>query len=342
MAELDQKLARLLEERAQLSKQVREIPAVTGAPEPERDLKWIESIPEGALSKGALRALFATIGATARSLERPLRVAYAGTEGGFCHQMAKAQFGLGTTFVECATVADALDEVRRQRTALCTFPFDSSVDGLNLPAIFALAETDLVFVSERTMPAMLCLMGQRGAGPIERIVASSAAQAASERFRKREYPGAVVLDVRSAVEAARAAAEDAKTAAIVPEASGLEEGLAVLKENVGDEPELKMRYGIVGTRPTSRTGADTTCLLFSLDDTPGTLFQVLGHFAERGINLKKIQSRPVRGASWDYIFYVEVAGHATDRAVVTALEAVKGSTKYLKLLGSFPTESQSS
>jgi len=65
---------------------------------------------------------------------------------------------------------------------------------------------------------------------------------------------------------------------------------------------------------------------------------VLGHFAERGINLKKIQSRPVRGDSWDYIFYVEVSGHVTDRAVVTAMEAVKGSTKYLKLLGSFPTE----
>ena len=65
---------------------------------------------------------------------------------------------------------------------------------------------------------------------------------------------------------------------------------------------------------------------------------MLSHFAERGINLQKIQSRPVRAASWDYIFYVEVTGHATDRAVVTALEAVKGSTRYLKLLGSFPTE----
>lgn len=275
------------------------------------------------------------------SKEVRLRVAYAGTEGGFCHQMAKRHFGSSAVFVECATVADALDEVRRQRAAFCTFPFDSSVDGLSLPAISALAETDLMLVSERTAKAVLCLVGLPGGPPIERIVASSAAQAASERFRKREYPGAVVLDVRSAVEAAQAAREDARTAAIVPAQVGIEAGLVVLKENVGDEADLRLRYGIVGTRPTSRTGADTTCVLFSLDDAPGTLFQVLGHFAERGINLKKIQSRPVRGASWDYIFYVEVAGHVTDRPVVTALEAVKGSTKYLKLLGSFPTETQS-
>lgn len=277
--------------------------------------------------------------ALAHSIAAPLRVAYCGTEGGFCHQMTRARFGADAVLTECATVADALDEVRRQRASFATFPFDSSVDGLILPAIFALAETDLVLVAERIMPAMLCLMGQSGGGPIERVVASSTAHAASERFRKREFPGVLVLDVRSATEAARVAREDPRTAAVVPEACGRENELIVLKENVGDEPELRYRYGIVGSRPASRTGTDTTCLLFSLDDAPGTLFQVLGHFAERSINLKKIQSRPVRGASWDYIFYVEVAGHITDRPVVTALEAMKGSTKYLKLLGSFPTES---
>jgi len=339
MAELDRGLARLLDERAGLSKEIRGLEQGGGAIEAEREpLKWIEALPEGALPKEALRGLFAQIASTARSLERPLRVAYVGAEGGFCHQMARSHFGLAATFVECATVADALEEVLRQRVAFCTFPFDSSVDGLILPAVFALAETDLVLVAERILPAVLCLMGSGQGGKIERIVASSTAHAASERFRKREYGDVVVLDVRSAVEAARTALSDPGTAAVLPEACGREFGLEVLKENVGDEPDLRYRYGIVGTRPSSRSGSDTTCLLFSLDDAPGTLFQVLGHFAERGINLKKIQSRPVRGASWDYIFYVEVSGHVTDLAVVTALEAVKGSTKYLKLLGSFPTE----
>jgi chorismate mutase / prephenate dehydratase len=86
-----------------------------------------------------------------------------------------------------------------------------------------------------------------------------------------------------------------------------------------------------------RSGHDTTCLLFSVDDSPGALFDVLRHFAERGINLKRLQSRPVHGAGWDYLFYVEVSGHITDRAVVTALEAVKRATKYLRVLGSFPS-----
>jgi chorismate mutase/prephenate dehydratase len=341
MGELDRKLAAVLEDRAKLSKEVRALAETTGVPlELDRDVaRLVDELAQGELPKEALRSILAQVAATSRGLERPVRVAYVGQEGGFCHQMVKAHFGAAAAVVECSTVADGLEEVRRQHAAFCVFAFDSSVDGLIVPAVSALAETDLVLVGERTLPATLCLMkASAEGGAIERVYSTSAGHASSERFRKRAYPGAGVLDERSPVEAARRAAGDAGSAAVVPEACGREVGLEVVKENVGDEPELRSRYGIVGPRPASRSGNDTTCLLFSLDDAPGTLFQVLGHFAERGINLKKIQSRPVRGASWDYIFYVEVAGHVTDRPVVTALEAVKGSTKYLKLLGSFPTE----
>jgi len=338
---LDRELAQKLVDRAKLSKEIRALFEPGGPPpEPEREeLRIADEFPEGELPKDALRSILAEVAATGRAIERPVRVAYFGQEGGFCHQMARRHFGLTAALTECGTIADALEEVQRQRATFCAFPFESSVDGLTLPAVFALAETDLVLVAERTIPAMYCLMNTSGDGSgITKLYATSAGHAASERFRKREYPNAAILDVLSPLEAAKMARE-ADSAAILPEACGREAGLVVAKANVGDEPELKYRYAIIGTRPTSRTGSDTTCLLFSLDDAPGTLFQVLRHFAERGINLKKIQSRPVRGKSWDYIFYVEVSGHMTDRPVVTALEAVKGSTKYLKLLGSFPTES---
>jgi chorismate mutase/prephenate dehydratase len=342
ITELDVRLVRALEERARLSKEVRALLESGAEPfDPDRDaVRFIEEQPEGDLPKDALKTLFAQISSTARSLERPVRVAFLGPEGGFCHQMTKTHFGAAATLIECATVADALEEVRRQRASFCTFPFDSSVEGLILPAVSALAETDLVLVGERTMAAMHSLMSLSGeASRVEKVIGTSAAHATSERFRKREFPSAGVRDSLSPAEAARVAKDDPACAAVVPEACGREHGLEVVKSNVGTEPELRYRIGIVGSRPASRTSSDTTCLLFSLDDAPGTLFQVLGHFAERGINLKKIQSRPVRGASWDYVFYVEVTGHITDRAVVTALEAVKGSTKYLKLLGSFPNES---
>jgi chorismate mutase/prephenate dehydratase len=75
--------------------------------------------------------------------------------------------------------------------------------------------------------------------------------------------------------------------------------------------------------------------LIGVDTSPGSLFDVLRHFAERGINLRKLQSRPAQRETWDYVFYVEIGGHVSDRPVVTALESIKRNTKYLRVLGSF-------
>ncbi len=155
----------------------------------------------------------------------------------------------------------------------------------------------------------------------------------------KELPRASIIDVRSPVVAAALAAEEPHAAAIVPEPAGRSAGLALLRDNVGDLPDVKLRYCVASQRPASRSGTDVTCLLFSVDDSAGALFDVLKHFAERGINVKKLHSRPVPRESWSYVFYIEIGGHVTERQVVTALEAVKRSTKYLKVLGSFPSVS---
>jgi chorismate mutase/prephenate dehydratase len=123
----------------------------------------------------------------------------------------------------------------------------------------------------------------------------------------------------------------------VPSWVGRAAGLSSRRANVGDEPDLKLRHANAAARPAMRTGNDVTCLLFSVDDAPGSLFGVLKNFAERGVNLRKLQSRPVPQGGWDYVFYVELSAHVTDRSVTTALEAIKRTAKYLKVLGSCPS-----
>ena len=102
--------------------------------------------------------------------------------------------------------------------------------------------------------------------------------------------------------------------------------------------EARIRYAIVGRLPAPRSGSDATALLFSVHDRPGALHAILAHFKERSCNLRRIQSRPVPGEGWEYVFYVEVSGHMTDRSLVAALEGVKREAKMLKILGSFPLE----
>jgi chorismate mutase/prephenate dehydratase len=341
---IDLAILEQLNARARLS---RAIHALIEAQPPSADVAeraWLErlaSLSSGDLPTESLWAVFRAIRAGARAIEQPVRIAYLGPEGSFGHQMAKQYFGAGSTFVECGIIGEALDEVVRGRAVFAVFPFESSVDGLVQTSVTALAQTELVIVAERSIAATYDIMTKAAdLARIEKVYATAAAHAASERFLQRELPNAAVVDVRSPVVACQLAAAEETAAAVGPPDCGRDVGLEIARSNIGDVSDLRFRYAIAGTRPSMRSGDDTTSLLFSVNDSPGALFDVLRHFAERGVNLKKLQSRPLRSESWDYVFYVEVSGHVTDRPVVTALEAVKRTTKYLKLLGSFPAEQQ--
>lgn len=339
LAELDREILERLDARARLSRAMRERTRGDGNVD-VGEREWLDSLvaaSTGDMPAESVRAIFGQIRAAARSIEQALAVSYVGPEGGFCHETALGHFGPASSYTSLPTVRDALEEVVRGRAGFAVFPFESSVDGLVQPSVSALSDTDLVLVGEHVTPASYHLMARAKEGPeIEKVYATALAQAACQRFLDAELPRVSVIDVRSPVAASELARDEPGSAALVPERAGRVAGLESRRANVGDEPALKMRYGIAGARPASRTGRDVTCLLFSVDDAPGSLFGVLKHFAERGVNLRKLQSRPVPHDAWDYVFYVELGAHVTERSVVTALEAIKRGTKYLKVLGSFP------
>jgi chorismate mutase / prephenate dehydratase len=340
IAKLDEEIVQRLDARARISRDIHNL----NETEPSADVnerEWLGrllALSNGELPVEDLRGILQQIRASARGIEQPARVAYAGPEGSFCHHMARGYFGPAASFIESASVEEALEEVVRGRAAYAAFPFESSVEGLVQPSITALAQTELVIVAERSLSAPQQLMSRATSiADIEKVYATAATRASCARFLDKELPRASIIDVRSPVVAAALAAEEPHSAAILPEPTGRSAGLSLLRDNVGDLPDVKLRYCVASQRPASRSGTDVTCLLLSVDDSAGALFDVLKHFAERGINVKKLHSRPVPRESWNYVFYLEIAGHVTERQVVTALEAVKRSTKYLKVLGSFPS-----
>lgn len=341
IARLDREILERLEARARASKEIRSRAESEPAPDiTDRDaLTALSTAASGDLPSEALYAIFSAIRASARALEQAPRVAYLGPEGGFSHVLGRTHFGAGGAFIECPSVREALEEVARGRAACAVFPFESSVDGLVQASVTALTDTELVIVGARTLPVTFQLMSRAAAlSDLEKVYTTPAGHAACQRFLDSELPRVSVIDVRSMKVAAELSQEDATSAALLPEPTGSEQGLAVLRGNVGDVAEIKMRFAIAAPRPASRSGADVTCLLFSIDDKPGSLFDILRHFAERGINLRRLHSRPAGREPWDYVFYVEIGGHATERSVITALEAIKKSTRYLRVLGSFPQE----
>jgi chorismate mutase/prephenate dehydratase len=341
VAQLDLKLLEQLEARARLSRRIHALlegEPTTADPSEHEWLAPLEQALSGELTADSARAIFRQIRAEARALEHPVRVTFFGSQGGFGHAATAAHFGWATAATGCASVVEALDEVLRGRAAFAVIPFETSSDGLIQSSITALAATELVIVDERTVIAEYDLVSRaQDISAVKTVYVTPNGRSACEQLLAHDLAGVHVVDVRTPDMAAGAVAEDESVAAVMPSPWQDVEPLPILRRSVGDGAAVKLRFGIVSARPAIRSGKDTTALLFSVSDAPGSLFEVLRHFAERGVNLRKLHSRALKTAeTWESVFYVEADGHVTDRPMVTVLEGVKRSTRYLKVLGSFP------
>lgn len=342
LADVDLEILRTIERRAAIAQDLvklrkgtaRYSPTATGA-----HLAALEQAATPPFQASAVRPIFTAIDSGCRLFEVTPRVVYLGAEGGFGWAAARAHFGLTAELVRAEIPAQALDEVARSRAEFAIVPYESLEDGPIFPTILAIAGAELKVVGEREVGQTLVLMSRTGdLGAIERVYACPQDHAACARYLETTHPKAVVHDVRSPKAAWELAAENHGAAAIVPTGSVGTNELRVARENIGDAGEVRVRYAVVSRLPAPRSGADATAIIFSVHDHPGALHDVLQHFKAKGCNLRRIQSRPVHGEGWEYVFYVEVSGHMTDRALVSALENVKAEAKTMKIVGSFPLE----
>jgi len=341
MAEADQEVLRGILRRARLARKVGELEShQPGSIPPAADREsWPDLEHEASnddLPIDAIRELLRTIHAATSSLERPSRVAYVGPEGGFGQLAARSRFGQAAPLLTVESAEMALDQVRRHRADFAVFPFETSTEGPLQASVEALAQSELSLAAKIVVQNLSLMSRGARAEDIASVYVFASDRAAAQKYLA-SLPRIAVVETRSPTAACQLASDDATGAALVPEETGRQLGFLALQSNVSDRTDGRVRYGVASPRPTSRTGNDMTSILFGVHDQPGALFNVLRHFAERGINLKTIQSRPMPGEGWNYVFYVELTGHATDRSLVTALEEVKRQTKLLKVLGSYPS-----
>jgi chorismate mutase/prephenate dehydratase len=272
-------------------------------------------------------------------LQRPFRVAHLGPFATFTHMAALRHFGASAEYVPVRTIGDVFTEVERDRADVGVVPIENSTEGVVTHTLDMFLDSDLTICAEVVLEIRHFLLSVDGEkNKIARVYSHPQALAQCRNWLRKNLPGINIHEVASTSEAARLAAVDRDAAAIASEFAGDYYNLKPVARGIEDLANNFTRFLVIGREMGPKSGRDSTALVFSVKDRPGILFEALGHFAKRGINLSKIESRPLKGRAWEYVFFVEMDGHISDQGIKDALQALENDCVFIKVLGSFPKQ----
>jgi len=343
ITEVEDEIARLLERRAQASVRVKMLGSSDpdsiqlGRRETDTLARVRQALGNGALPLRAVEAVFIEILSACRALEVQDKVAVLGPEGDFAEMAALERFGTSASTIVVPTVKDVFDEVERRRAVFGVVPLETASEGLLHQSLDLLLSTSLSICGEIELETSLHLLSRTGnLGDVEKVYGHAGALLKCRRYLEEHLPKASLLDVRSAAMAAQLAAEDHGAAAIGTSLAARRFELRTAQSKVEDDPGARTRFVVLGRLVPRPTGKDRTTLLVCTKDGPGALFEALRPFADRGINLTKIESRRHPQNVADVVFFLDIDGHVTDRSVTSAVEDARRVTRMVKVIGSYP------
>jgi prephenate dehydratase len=275
-----------------------------------------------------------------------VRVGYLGPEGTFTHEALTGAAGSeDLELVALPTIYDTVMAVGEGEVERALVPIENSLEGSVNATLDALAmETeDVVIVGELVHPIRHCLIA-RETIPLESIrtvVSIPQATAQCARFIRAHLRAADVMPANSTADAVRLAAEaDGTWAALGNRLAADLYGCEVLEADVEDLADNETRFVWLAPKgaDTGTQGPWKTSVVFwgAGDDAPGWLVRCLSEFAFRGVNLTLIESRPRKAGLGHYMFFADLEGRDSDDAVTGAIDAVRGQTEQLRVLGSYP------
>lgn len=267
---------------------------------------------------------------------RPTRVAYMGPPRSFSHAAALRVFGEHADHVVTRTIPDAVDAAADGQADHAIVPIENTIEGGVNATLDALFESDLTISAEFVLEVELCLLALGDdLSRIQRVASHPQPLGQCKQWLRRHLPHAELVVAASTTSAAEDALKDSHTAAVGSRLAA-ELGLKVVRERIQDHEGNATRFLVVGRELTRPTGSDKTTLVFSTPHERGALRRVLEVFDREGLNLTRIESRPLRGQLWEYAFFTDLEGHRDDPAVVRALEQLRENGAMVRVLGSYP------
>jgi prephenate dehydratase len=268
------------------------------------------------------------------------RVAFQGEPGAFSHRAVRKIFGPAIRPVPCRAFEDVFEAVAEKTAGFAVIPIENSLAGSIHQNFDLLAKHSLEVVAETYLRVEHSLIAHRGVSlrGIRQIYSHPAAMEQCQRLlrRLRSVEKVSFYDTAGSVKFIRDKGLR-HAAAIANEEAARIYGMKILRRGVEDDPENYTRFLALARRGIFPRGGAKTSIVFGLEDEPGVLFKALSVFALRNIDLTKIESRPIRGKPWEYLFYLDFRSDIRSRECINALRHLRELAPYLKILGSYPT-----
>jgi chorismate mutase / prephenate dehydratase len=341
---LDEQLLGLLNKRASLSREVGQLKSdsldIVFKPFREKEvLSRLNALSPGILPEDHLRAIYREILSSSRRLQQPQTVAYLGPEGTFTHLAGLEYLGRSMDFTPCPTLHDVFLTVASRKADLGVIPLENSLQGSVGQSLDLFLQYNVYIHAELFSRISHALLATNADLPSVRTVYSHPqALAQCSGWLRTNVPQAVVVPTESTAAAAAQAEREGDGFAAIGHPRLVERyGLKAVALDIQDLPDNWTRFLVIGPTPTVGSSRDKTSLLFTTPDRPGALAAILNLLADQGLNLTKLESRPLKGEKWKYVFFMDVECDLSQEQYENTMNNLTSLCHTMRVLGSYPT-----
>ena len=264
------------------------------------------------------------------------KVSFQGEHGAYSETSARNFFKNDIETVPCLTFKQVLEQTESDSADYAVLPVENSIEGSVGQSYDAIYSSDLHAIGEIYLQINHYLIGIGKIDEITTVYSHPQALGQWNKFiQDNSFKTVPTYDTAGSVKIIKEINEKS-VAAIASKNAAEIYNVPVIKEKIENISNNYTRFLIFSKQETQSTSNDKTSIIFSIKHEPGALHEIIKQFFEKNINLTKIESRPKKGAVWEYNFYLDFIGHASDEKINSLLDGLNQNTKFLKIIGSYP------